>query len=201
MTRQKAILILAALAMAIAAVGTFALLPKRYRIGEHLSQTTALWNDKEAFLFLSINTEGRATNILQEKLTATRHGLFALLMGIDSFRFRQSAVAYHLRSSGTLDRFELPEGTGVYGSWSLHDGRLQFTPSGNPRSHIGDSALPLRWDGERFVTLLLRRPSRKPRGPQAGIWPQAIPQMTMTLKDSPPRKKNSSRRQVGTARR
>ena len=153
MTRQRSISILAALGTAVALVVAYAFLPKQYRVGEHLTQTAILWNDKEAFLFVGINTEGRATNIVQERLAASRYRYFALLLGVNSFRFKRNVIAYHLLSTGALNRFELPEGSGVYGSWSLRDDSLQFTPSGNPRSRIGDSAISLRWNGDKFVAL------------------------------------------------
>lgn len=152
MSRQRAIFFLVVFGAVIALAAAYSLLPNTYRIAEHLGSTTAFWNEKEAFLFLQITTEGRATNIVQEKLAATRYGAWALVLGMNGFRIKQDVAAYHLLPAGKLDRFNLPAGSGVYGSWSVQRGKLQFTPFGNPRSHLGDPQLALRWDGQKFVS-------------------------------------------------
>src|SRR6184192_1261352 len=137
------------LAVAIATVATFLLLPKRYRISEHLAQTVVFWNPKEAFLFVTIQTSGRATNILQDKFAHTSYGYTAILLGGNVFFYKQDTIAYHLLPSGKLDRFPLPETTAAFGSWTLRDGKLQLTPAEN-RFNQGSG---FRWDGEKFVTV------------------------------------------------
>ena len=151
MTRQRAILILVALGTAIIVVTVYTLLPNTYKIAEHLGRTTIFWNDREAFLLLSVSTEGRATNIVQQKLGGTRYGPWALVFGANAFRLKQSINAYHLLSSGRVDDFELPDGAGVYGNWAIRGGELQFRPSGNINSNLGDPRLTLRWNGKEFV--------------------------------------------------
>jgi hypothetical protein len=156
MTQRRAVVTLAILAAAVVLVAAFAFLPKTYRIGERLGTTTVFWNDQEAFLMVNVTSEGRATNVVQDELAGTRYGLaIALLLsaGADGLRIKPGAVAYHLFSSGALERFDLPEGTGVYGSWALRDGALQFTPSASNRARLGDAGLPLRWEGGKFVAL------------------------------------------------
>ena len=144
MGKQRAISILVALALVVVAVAAFVLWPKRYSVGESLSETTVFWNDHEAFLFLELNTMGRSRNGLQEKLSGTRYGYLTFLLGGSADFPKQEIVAYHLVSSGQFDRFALPGNTVLYGTWGLADGRLQLTPRIATRHGF-------RWDGERFV--------------------------------------------------
>lgn len=69
MGRQKAISILIVLALIVAAVAGLTLLPKQYTVGQRLSQTTAFWNDREAFLFLAVNTTGRSKALHEAGIT------------------------------------------------------------------------------------------------------------------------------------
>ncbi|PYV95983.1 MAG: hypothetical protein DMG89_19460 [Acidobacteria bacterium] len=156
MTRRTAILILVMLAVAIAMVATFLLLPKRYRISEHLAQTVVFWNPKEAFLFVTIQTSGRATNILQDKFAHTSYGYTAILLGGNVFFYKQDTIAYHLLPSGELDRFPLPESTTTGGSWTLRDGKLQLNSVENRFNHGSG----FRWDGEKFIPVPAQMKSR-----------------------------------------
>ena len=67
MSRRKAFFVLLPFALVIGAVVLFSFLPKRYKVGERLTQTVVFWNDQEAFLFLDVNITGRSSNIMQEK--------------------------------------------------------------------------------------------------------------------------------------
>jgi len=146
LTRRNAILILVMLAVAIATVATALLLPKRYRVSEHMAQTVVFWNPKEAFVFVTLQSSGRATNILQDKFAHTSYGYTAILLGGNVFFYKQDTIAYHLLPSGKLDRFPLPGSTAGFGSWTLRDGKLQLTPAEN-RFNQGSG---FRWDGEKF---------------------------------------------------
>jgi hypothetical protein len=127
-SRQKAISILVVLALIAVAVAGLTLLPKRYTVGQRLSQTTVFWNDREAFLFLAVNTTGRSRNFLQEKLAETKYGYLTVFFGAFSDFSKQEVVAYHPLRTGQLDRFALPEHTAACGSWGLADGQLQLSP-------------------------------------------------------------------------
>lgn len=145
MSRQRAVLILVILGLSVAAVAALTLLPKQYSVGQRMSQTTVFWNEREAFLFLALNTTWHSQNFLQQKLADTRYGYLTVLFGGFTDFFRQDVVAYHLLSTGQLDRFALPEHTATYGSWSLANHQLQLEP---PRSGNNKG---FRWDGEKFV--------------------------------------------------
>ncbi|MGB2606565.1 MAG: hypothetical protein WBC78_23375 [Candidatus Sulfotelmatobacter sp.] len=161
MSRQKAISILVALALAVAAVTAFVMWPKRYAVGQNLSQTLVFWNDGEVFLFLTLNSTGRSRNVLQEKLADTRYGYLTILLGGFADFSKQDVVAYHLLASGQLDRFTLPEHTSSYGSWSLINGQLQLAPPAT----TNNKSIGFRWDGKNFVSVLAG--DTKPRLPQA----------------------------------
>jgi len=147
MGKQRAVSILVTLALLVAAGAAFALWPKHYTVGQRISETTVFWNDREAFLFLAETTTGRAQNVFQEKLAGTRYGYLAVFLGGYVDFTKAEVVAYHLVSSGQLDRFALPEHTVAFGSWGLTEGRLQLTAS--PVA----SGTGFRWDGEKFVSL------------------------------------------------
>lgn len=147
MGKQKAVSILVTLALLVAAGAAFVLWPKHYTVGQRISETSVFWNDREAFLFLAETTTGRAQNVFQEKLADTRYGYLAIFLGGYADFTKPEMVAYHLVSSGQLDRFALPEHTATFGSWGLTEGRLQLTES--PVA-TGDG---FRWDGEKFVSL------------------------------------------------
>src|SRR5580704_7142484 len=147
MGKQKAVSILVTLVLLVAAGAAFALWPKHYTVGQRISETAVFWNDREAFLFLSETTTGRAQNVFQEKLAATRYGYLAVFLGGYVDFTKAEVVAYHVVSSGQLDRFRLPEHTVAFGSWGLTEGRLQLKAS--PVA----TGTGFRWDGEKFVSL------------------------------------------------
>ena len=147
MNRQKAISILIVLALCAAAVAALVLWPKRYMVGQSMSQTVIFWNEQDAFVFLNGNTTGRSRNVFQDALGRSRYAYLGVFLGGFADFAKSDVVAYHLAASGQLDRFALPENTVIYGSWSLADGRLQLTPMagfGNESGrHVGT-----RWDGQ-----------------------------------------------------
>src|ERR1700676_2309479 len=147
MGKQKVVSILVTLALLVAAGAAFALWPKHYAVGQRISETAVFWNDREAFLFLAETTTGRAQNVFQEKLAGTRYGYLTVFLGGYVDFTKAEVVAYHLVSSGQLDRFALPEHTVAFGSWGLTEGRLQLTAS--PAA----TGSGFRWDGEKFVSL------------------------------------------------
>jgi hypothetical protein len=147
--RRTAIIILACVVLVAGAILTYRLWPKQYRLSEQLAQTTVFWNDHEAFFFLATNTSGRASNVLQQKVQRNKFGLFLVIADPPGFFVKQDMTAYHLLASGKLDSFKLPEQTGFSGSWSLQEGRLQFTPyyfRSRPRAGF-------RWDGRGFTSV------------------------------------------------
>jgi hypothetical protein len=161
--RQKAISILIVLVLMGAAVGAFVLWPRRYTVGQSVSQTVVFWDDHEAFLFLDRTTTGRSRNVFQERLAGTSYGYLGLLLagGFSDFA-KHDVFAYHLASSGKLDRSPLPERTAIYGTWGLSDGRLQLTPP------AAVTSTGFRWDGEQFVSVpAALQPKPLPRA-QAG---------------------------------
>jgi hypothetical protein len=163
LNRQKAISILVVLVLVAGTVAAFVIAPKRYTVGQSLTQTVVFWNDYNAFLFLDRNTTGRSRNILQGMLAGTPYGYFGLLLTGDYTDFsKHDIVAYHLVPSGQLDRFPLPEHTAIYGAWGLSNGWLQLTP---PAAATGTG---FRWDGEAFVSVQASsEPKPQPASPAA----------------------------------
>ena len=147
LSRRNAILILAMLALAVVVVATFLLLPKHYRVSDHMAQTTVFWNPKEAFFFVTLQTSGRATNAIQDKFAHTSYGYTAILLGGNVFFYKQDTIAFHLLPSGKLDRFPLPENTAAIGSWALRDGKIQMVPA----AIDSNQGVGFRWNGETFV--------------------------------------------------
>lgn len=150
---KKAISYAVVSACVLVAVAAFVLWPKRYSVSQRVAQTTVFWNDHEAFVFVALNTAGRSHNPLQHRLAASRLPYLAFLPGGFADFSQQQMVAYHLASSGQLDRFTLPENTTTRGSWELAGGRLQLTPPA-PLATTGNHSFSLvgtRWDGEKFV--------------------------------------------------
>jgi hypothetical protein len=125
------------------------LLPKRYAVGERLTEAAVFWHNGEAFIFLDVNPTGKATNAVQDELQGRRYGFLTNMIwpyeGFNSWRVR----AYRLLASGQLIAEPLPPNTAIYGHWGLVSGGLQLTPrqSGRVRD-VG-----IRWDGTRFVAL------------------------------------------------
>lgn len=152
---RKAISILVVLVCSAAAVAAFVMWPKRYTISQTMGQTRVFWNDQDAFFVLTLNNMGRSRNVLQEKLAGTRYAYLTLLAGGLMDFNKQDVLAYHLTSSGQLDRFALPEKTASFGTWTLVDGKLQLTPV---YSTIGLTGF--RWDGDKFVSV---PPVQKPQ--------------------------------------
>ncbi len=165
MGKQKAVSILVTLALLVAAGAVFVLWPKHYTVGHRISETTVFWNDREAFLFLAESTTGRAQNVFQEKLAGTRYGYLAIFLGGYADFTKAEVFAYHLVSSGQLDRFALPEHTVAFGSWGLTEGRLQLTAS--PVA----TGTGFRWDGEKFASL--SAPSTGNAPPKSAAAPDA----------------------------
>src|SRR5262249_17652293 len=111
MNRRSAILLFIVLLLTLSAVAAYMLLPKHYQVGERMLQTTAFWNKNEGFFLLTIQVSGRSTNIVQERL-GDLHFIFPLvLLGWNDMFYKQDVIAYHLLSSGKLDRFVLPANT------------------------------------------------------------------------------------------
>lgn len=149
MSRRKAFFLLLPFALVIGAVVLFSFLPKRYKVGERLTQTVVFWNDQEAFLFLDVNITGQSSNIVQEKLAATKYGFWTLLATRGPAFYENGVTAYHLLPSAEMQRFALPPRTASYGIWTLVDGKLQLTPVAtgfNDRKGF-------RWDGKGFVSV------------------------------------------------
>ena len=145
-------------------VAAFVLWPKRYSVGQRMTQTTVFWDDHEAFVFLALNTTGRSRNPLQDHLAKSRYPYLAFLPGGYADYSQQQMVAYHLLSTGQLDRFTLPGNTATHGSWELTSGRLQLTPA-SPIATTGNHSLPFvgtRWDGEKFVPVAAAPKSTAP---------------------------------------
>jgi hypothetical protein len=148
--RKKVIFILMALLLVGAAVAAFKFSPKRYTVGTNMPQTLVFWDGQDAFVFLTLNTTGRARNAVQEEAADTKYGLYLAVLSGGYVDFaKQDVVAYHLTANGKLDRYLLPDHTTATGSWSLVDGRLQLTPP------IGsmEGTLGFRWDGAKFIPL------------------------------------------------
>jgi hypothetical protein len=148
--RQRAISVLIVMALCAPAVAALVLWPKHYLVGQSMSQTIVFWNDQDAFMFLDGRTTGRSRNIFQDAVASSRYGYLGVFLGGFADFSKADVVAYHLASSGQLDRFALPESTVIYGSWSLADGRLQLTPLAG-YGNAGGRHMGTRWDGERFV--------------------------------------------------
>ena len=112
-----------------------------------MPQALVFWNDNDAFVFLDLSTTGRAQNIFQEKLAGTKYGYVAMFLGGYIDFVKQDVVAFHLKSTGELDRFALPERTTTSGDWSLDDGHLQLKPP----AFATQATQGFRWDGSKFV--------------------------------------------------
>ena len=152
MTRRKGIFILLALMLVVSIITTYSLLPKRYSLGERLSEAGVFWNDNQAFFFLSATTSGRSANFLLDKLETTKHGYLAFFFGGGPRFLESNIIAYRLLPSGDLKELPLPAQSANYGNWTLQDGNLQLTPMGigyNDRNGF-------RWDGEKFVATPLK---------------------------------------------
>jgi hypothetical protein len=156
--RRTVILLLLVLAVTLAAAVTYALLPKHYQLGEHMAQTTAFWNNDEAFFFLAIQVTGRSTNFIQEKLSRSPFAAPLLLVGWNDMFYKQDLIAYHLQPSDKLDRFAMPPNTAVSGSWSLRDGKLQLVPA----VAADQPQTGFRWDGQKFVPLPATKAQQQP---------------------------------------
>jgi hypothetical protein len=152
LSRKLTIFVVAAVALVLGLVAAYRLLPKRYALGERLSQTTIFWNDKEAFLFLNTSTTGRTQNFVLDRLGKTRYGLWALFFG-GGLQFMDTGInGYHVVPTGELKHLSLPPQAADNGDWSLQDGKLQLTPS----AYEHENRTGFRWDGEQFVSLPAR---------------------------------------------
>jgi hypothetical protein len=149
MSRKLTIFVLAAVALVLGLVAAYHLLPKRYALGERLTQTTIFWNNNEAFLFLNTSTTGRVQNLVLDRLGKTRYGLWVLFYG-GGLQFMDTGIsAYHVAPTGELKQLTLPLQPANYGDWSLQGGKLQLAPAAYEREH----RVGFRWDGEKFVSL------------------------------------------------
>jgi len=158
MSRSRAIALLVLVGIVAGTVLTIGLLPKRYARGESLYAPIVFWHEQEAFIFLDVTTTGRATNVVEDKISELRYGYLAFFLGGSRF-FSNRVVAYRLLPSGQLINAALPARATIDGSWSLHDGGLQLTPPAvgedNPRGNVG-----FRWDGTEFVAVSAQTPSQ-----------------------------------------
>lgn len=188
MSRRKAIFLLLPFALVVGAVLLFSFLPKRYKVGDHLTQALVFWNEKEAFLFLDVNTTGQSSNFLQEKLSGSKFGFWAVLLTQGPGFYENSVSAYHLLPGGEIERFPLPARTVTYGSWTLRDGKLQLTPLATDY----DNRNGFRWDGKGFVIV---PPEPRPQ-PRAGSNSQLEPDDAATEDDEGPGYLDASARKV-----
>ena len=115
MNRRSAIVLVIVVALTLAVVGIYELLPKHFERGEHITQVLAFWNQNEAFVFLNLQVTGRATNFIQEKLARSHFGAPFLLLGWNDILYKPEVVAWHLPANGELSRSSLPANTGTSG--------------------------------------------------------------------------------------
>jgi hypothetical protein len=149
MSRNKAITLIVVVVLIAGLVAAYSLLPKRYVLGQSLSQTIVFWNDREAFFFLSSSTTGRSSNFLSDKVSASKYGYWALFLGGNAQFYERKLAAYRLLPSGELKSQPLPDESTIIRSWTLEDGKLQATPlSFGVNRHEG-----FRWNGEEFVSV------------------------------------------------
>lgn len=153
MNRNRAIFFVVSLLLIATMVAAIKLWPKQYMVATTMPEAIVFWNDDDAFVFLSLSTTGRAQNVFQEKLAATKYGYLSLFLENYIGFNKHDVVAYRLAADGRLSRFPLREGTVLYGSWSLADGGLQLAPPPViPNENISfPSTLGFRWDGAKFV--------------------------------------------------
>ena len=148
MSRLRIIAILVFILIVTGVVAAYRFLPKRYMTGERLAQATVFWHQQEAFIFLNINTSGRSTNLIQDKISALpRYGYFSLILGAGPRFIENRLIAYRLLPSGELTAAPLPPRAASFGSWALEDGNLALTPS----PYIETGREGFRWDGTQFV--------------------------------------------------
>jgi hypothetical protein len=161
--RKKAISILVVLVLIAGAIALLRFSPKHYTVGQRLTQAVVFWNDNDAFLFLNLNSTGRARNFFQQKLAESKYGYLTVLTGGFADFSKPSIIAFHLAGSGQLDRFPLPDNTAAYGTWGLADGKLQMTaPPSTFRNHVG-----FRWDGQKFISIPATAAKPEPVAPAA----------------------------------
>lgn len=146
---RKAIYVLVFVGLVVALVFGVRLVPKRYAVGERLTEATVFWHSGEAFVFLDVNSTGKATNAIQHKFSNWRYGYLSNLFwpyeGFNSWHIR----AYRLLASGQLIPEQLPPDTAIYGHWSLEDSGLRLTPTQIGRAR----GVGIRWDGTKFIPL------------------------------------------------
>jgi hypothetical protein len=147
-TSKTAIARLLFVAVVGAVVAGIVLWPRTYRVGETAGPVVVFWHADEAFVFLSKNAIGRAASPVQERLDRVGLG-FLSLMFTDVGFYEPRGAAFRIASDGGIERFSLPKGSVSYGTWTLHEGRLQLTAP--PSSYTGASGF--RWDGTGFVAV------------------------------------------------
>ena len=146
MSRTKVWILVAILALFAGFIAAYSALPKRYSVGERLSQTNVFWNDHEAFFFLTTSTTGRVDNFLSEKLHGSLFAYFAFFLEGNQ-RFSDLEVrAYRLLPLGEWKQFSLPGKPTAYGDWTLVDGKLQLQLRASYDHRNG-----FRWNGDKFI--------------------------------------------------
>lgn len=163
MGKKPAIVLAVCVLLVAGLIATYNLLPKRYLVGERLSQATVFWNDKEAFVFLDLMKTGRSQNIVQEKIASQRWGLLFALSGFDFSE--QHVMAYRFTDSGALENYSLPENATLYGKWKLAYGNLQLTPTASAYRSISG----FRWNGSNFQSVPAEAPSTSGARPQQSL--------------------------------
>jgi hypothetical protein len=147
-SRKTAITRLLFVAVVGAVAACLVFWPRTYRVGETAGPVVVFWHADEAFVFLNTNAIGRAGSRVQEHLERVGLGYLSLMFTDIGF-YQPRGTGYRLTSAGTLERFSLPKGSVSYGTWTLHEGRLQLTAP--PSSYAGVSGF--RWDGTGFVAV------------------------------------------------
>ncbi len=147
MNRSRTISLIVIVVVIAGLVAGYSLLPKRYVLGQSLSQTVVFWNDREAFFFLSSSTTGRSSNFLSDRLGANKYGYWGYLLGGNSQFYERKLTAYRLLPSGELQSQPLPDESTTVRSWTLEDEKLEATPF----SFGANRREGFRWNGEKFV--------------------------------------------------
>lgn len=149
MSRRVLIFLGVVCALIAGIVAGYWALPKRYTVGERLSQANVFWNDDQAFLFVQVSTTGRVSNEFLERLQKSRFASWAILLGGGPRFTDQQVRAFRWLPSGELKQFPVPDGSATYGDWTLKDGKLELYPPENSYAHLSG----FRWDGEKFVAV------------------------------------------------
>jgi len=71
--RRTVVFLLIVAVLVLGSIAGYSLLPKKYKLSEYMTQTFVFWNDGEDFVFVTVNTNGRASNVIQEKLETGKY--------------------------------------------------------------------------------------------------------------------------------